>query len=309
MEFIKNTFFIVFNIVLILLVFSAFEDDPSLEEVTQEVSPDYQVEGYRERLPVYLISYADGHEVFYRNQNWLVKSALNKGVDFFLNYRRSLIDKEFYEAHKNILSKKKGAGYWVWKPYFILKTLEQIPENAILIYVDSGFHIKSSLLPILDKVKDYDVTLVSYEPDPYGWVKTVANKEILKRMDCETEKCKNSPSLLAGFSIWKNTPLARKFAKEWLDYCLEERIIFGITDGGPQDPAYKNHLNDETVLSVMYAKYQDEPKITVYPKKQLADYLIWHHRHPDSVNIPIKLLNFVREIRRFQRRVFNQADS
>src|SRR5208282_2331127 len=61
-------------------------------------------------------------------------SALNKGVDFILNYRKSHIDKEFFEKNKHILSQKKGDGYWLWKPYFILKTLENAPENSTVIY-------------------------------------------------------------------------------------------------------------------------------------------------------------------------------
>ena len=34
---------------------------------------------------------------------------------------------------------KRGGGYWIWKPYFILKTLkEKIKYNDYLIYSDSG---------------------------------------------------------------------------------------------------------------------------------------------------------------------------
>ena len=47
--------------------------------------------------PVYLISYADGPEVFHKNQNALTASALNKGIDFFLNYKRYHLDKDFIE--------------------------------------------------------------------------------------------------------------------------------------------------------------------------------------------------------------------
>ena len=31
---------------------------------------------------------------------------------------------------------KKGYGYWIWKPYLILKSLRQLPIGANLLYVD-----------------------------------------------------------------------------------------------------------------------------------------------------------------------------
>ena len=39
---------------------------------------------------VYLVTYADGPEVFLKNQNMLTFTALNKGIDFFLQYRNNI---------------------------------------------------------------------------------------------------------------------------------------------------------------------------------------------------------------------------
>jgi hypothetical protein len=35
----------------------------------------------------------------------------------------------------------RGFGYWIWKPHIILKTLQEIPEDSILLYVDVGCHL------------------------------------------------------------------------------------------------------------------------------------------------------------------------
>ncbi len=307
MEFIKNTFFIVFNIILILIVFSYFEDDISIEEVTQESNPDFKPETHVERDSVYLISYVDGHEVFYRNQNALVKSALNKGVDRFINYRKSDIDSDFYKKHVNILNKKKGAGYWLWKPYIILKTLESMPENAVLIYADSAIHFKKSMRPLIDLAKEHDIILTEYMMHSYNSVRTIATREILEKMDCTSEKCKKSPHIWAGFSVYRNTPKARKFVRTWLDYCSDEEIIFGIRGSEPQDPEYKSHADDQTVLSVLNAKLSDQTY--QLPKEVLEDLIIWHHRHPDMLNIPIKFINYVREATRFKRHLLSGTKS
>ncbi len=54
------------------------------------------------RAPVYLVTYADGAEVFYQNQNFIVFSDLNKGIDHFLSYRRHLIDPTFISKNQEV---------------------------------------------------------------------------------------------------------------------------------------------------------------------------------------------------------------
>jgi len=56
--------------------------------------------------PVYLVSYADGPDVFHKNQKMLVYSGLQEGISYFFNYNKKLIDPKFLEKHKDILSKK-----------------------------------------------------------------------------------------------------------------------------------------------------------------------------------------------------------
>ena len=49
------------------------------------------------------------------------KSAIEIGkVDENYGYGPDDIDKKFKEKYKDILTKKRGNGYWLWKPYFIL---------------------------------------------------------------------------------------------------------------------------------------------------------------------------------------------
>ena len=52
---------------------------------------------------------------------------------------------EFWNNHSEfILANKRGYGYWLWKPYLIMKTLEQMNDNDILVYADCGCEIESN---------------------------------------------------------------------------------------------------------------------------------------------------------------------
>ncbi len=48
-------------------------------------------------------------------------------------------DENFWLKHNNFIeSNLKGYGYWIWKPYIIMKTLEKMNNNDILLYLDCG---------------------------------------------------------------------------------------------------------------------------------------------------------------------------
>ena len=59
--------------------------------------------------PIYLISYADGPEIFIQNQNAMAESAINKGIDFTFNYRKQHIDPDFINKHADIFARTQGA--------------------------------------------------------------------------------------------------------------------------------------------------------------------------------------------------------
>ena len=51
----------------------------------------------------------------------------------------ALIGTSFWNKHSSfILNHKKGFGYWIWKIVIILQMLENLPEDAPLLYVDAG---------------------------------------------------------------------------------------------------------------------------------------------------------------------------
>lgn len=103
-------------LVLVILEYAhqGFINDLSMQKVDLSVQNSM-------KEPVYLVSYADGAEHIYRNQNATSHYAINKGIDFILNYKKKHIDQTFIEKHQEIFNEKAGAGLWLWKPISYLK--------------------------------------------------------------------------------------------------------------------------------------------------------------------------------------------
>ena len=203
---------------------------------------------------VYLVSYADGPEVFFKNRNFLAFTAINSGVDFTYNYRRFHIDREFIKNNP-ILNEPFGAGFWVWKPYLILKTLDNIPENSILIYADSGMSIRKPIREYLENCfvdSTKDVVLFSYDKNTsiVPFTGNIAAGRVFDVLKCRNDSCRYGHHIWAGFIAVKNSTKSREFIKNWLNYCCNVELITGINQGNNY-PEFKQVQHDESILSVL----------------------------------------------------------
>ena len=86
---------------------------------------------------IHFISYGDDN--FTTSKKRLFKESSESGwFDNIVIYEKKDIDSIFSNKFKDILNKRRGGGYWIWKPYFIHKKLMEINMNDILVYVDAG---------------------------------------------------------------------------------------------------------------------------------------------------------------------------
>jgi len=92
----------------------------------------------------YLLNYATREFIY--SQKLLTKSALENGIDdCFIYGKDDLIKTDFYRNNLEILESKRGAGYWLWKPFYIYESLNKIDDGDILFYSDSGIKIIKDL--------------------------------------------------------------------------------------------------------------------------------------------------------------------
>lgn len=192
------------------------------------------------RPPVYLTSYADGDEIYFRNQNALALSALGKGVDHILNYRRSLLDPIFINQNKTIMDTAHGAGLWLWKPYIILETMKKAPEGAIIIYSDTGFIFKKEISDLLEKLKNQDIVIVECSKTIDGTVRSRVQKQTLNLMGVsDTSNLLDKNLMWAAFCMFKNSKKSRAFVQSWFDHASDPRKLMSHQDPlQPEDPSF-----------------------------------------------------------------------
>ena len=89
------------------------------------------------------------------------------------------LDANFKQVLKKLMAngKKKGFGYFMWKPYLVKKILEEINYGDIINYMDIGFHL---LKENKKKFEDY----LNFIREKNNWILTFQyHSKIFEKID------------------------------------------------------------------------------------------------------------------------------
>src|SRR5215210_9539891 len=99
-------------------------------------------------MKVFLTSYATKR--FHEVQRDLSVSAIRRGIGNILSYtKQDLLSTGYYQQNKEILDEICGAGYWAWKPFFIIEALKHLRNGDVLFYCDAGSLLLESPEPLV----------------------------------------------------------------------------------------------------------------------------------------------------------------
>ena len=206
------------------------------------------------KYKVVAISYADYKYFKCLKINKFTAKNVGK-VDLYYDYKPEDIDIDFKKKNKDILSRKRGNGYWLWKPYFILKTLkEKLNKGDYLIYTDSG-------ILYLDKVEKI-IKFMIYKKEDIWTIRTIyIEKKYTKRdafilLDADFPIYTDTFQYMAGIQIYKKSNFSENFLERLLYYSTDKRIITDDpnTLGLPNYNGFIDNRHDQTVLSILTKK-------------------------------------------------------
>jgi hypothetical protein len=190
-----------------------------------------------------VISFATGR--FVESQKLLEKKAYEMGADKVISYNEKDLDNNFIKQNFNILKQPKGSGYWLWKPYLILKTLEESNEKDIVLYVDSGMYPIQPLKYMFDLTKNDDICLFQV----HNQINKIWTKyDCFELMNCNEEKYHNAQQVCGAPQLYKKSNRSISFVKEVFEFCKNEKII---TDSLylKNFVEFKEHRHDQSILT------------------------------------------------------------
>lgn len=177
-----------------------------------------------------------------------------KHVNLDLEFTNS----EFFEKNKKIAQSKQGAGFCIWKPFFIKNLLDLSDEDDIVIYIDSTDSVSVNTVKfIIDYITKNKTYILAWHQGTQKNKITVSTKrECLIKMNCDNDRYKNAQMIEAGFLVVVSSEKTKKIVNEWLEFCCEQECVLNdVTTKIPNYPEYKFNRYDQSVLSVLFEKH------------------------------------------------------
>lgn len=206
-------------------------------------------------MKLWLVSYAN--RKYAASQRWLVQSARRFGFDEIRAYReRDLRRTPFFRKHREVLTQPRGAGYWLWKPYFIQQVLSEASPNDVVVYVDSGIELIASLRPLVEIcLAGRGITLFQvHEGYNIIWTK----RSCMVGMDCDEPRYHWAQQIAGGLQLYRPCPESFDLLQTWLDYCCRPQLLTDAPDppGMKAYPEFRDHRHDQSILSLLATRWE-----------------------------------------------------
>lgn len=166
------------------------------------------------------------------------------------NYISELIKKyslKFF--HEN-----PGFGFWIWKPYLIRKTLKNLKEEDVLIYMDAGCEINPKakrkfnfFIKKLNKSKGIIAPQLMFN---YQAEKLSTKKDVLEFLGVsDNDKILNSPQIEANLIFIKKNKFSISLIEQWYNYSLNIQLL--NFESNWDDVNRNNHKSDQSLFSII----------------------------------------------------------
>lgn len=245
-----------------------------------------------------LINFADN---MYRNsQIRNSASGLVHGFDTVHQHSPVDVDENFKTKYKNILTQKRGCGYWLWKPYFINKHLKQIDENDVIFYSDSGADFVKNIKPLTKKCRDDHNGLISFKLAGNHKERQYTKRDLFKAMNMDSPEYTDTDQLMASFIMIRKTGFTLEFMDRYLQLACDEHLITDSTSKQNNYDQFKDHRHDQSIFSLLCKKHEvtqmDDPtqwgqKHGQFPR---SSQYIWHRRNNNHIKLEPRELEGVR---------------
>lgn len=198
----------------------------------------------------YFINYS--HNGYKNSQLYAIKKANEFGFHS-IPYTEKDLDCDFNKKNRKILERKRGAGYWVWKPYIILDMLSKIEFGDNLVYMDSGANLCRNVDGILDMIDSRGI--LTFRLCDYHTLSrwTIGDCFYVINPLGREDDFKSNNMILASFIFMTKTQYLIDFMKKWLYYCEQEFLLIDSHNCIYKNnfPDYIEHRWDQSILSLL----------------------------------------------------------
>lgn len=199
---------------------------------------------------LYVCNFAD--EGYARQQQLNTKSAYEKGMaDKVFQYHPDDLTelKTKYPEHFKI---KRGYGLWFWKPFLILKAMEQMVDGDYLFYCDSGAVFIDDIHKLIPDMEEAGDDMMVFEQSLLA--RCFTKGETYKLLGCSDF---SGNQLLGGYILLKKCAKSVEYMNAWLEAMSDIRILSAekYNQSIVDHKDFISHREDQSVLTILCKKW------------------------------------------------------
>jgi len=225
------------------------------------------LENFDSKKKIWAMTYGGGEKNYYDAVD-RIKNELNNTKIFDEIITFSDIDLKndtiFWKKHNEFIeNNKRGNGYWLWKPYLIMKTLEMMNENDILFHLDAGCEItdysENAINDFKKMIEKCEKNYILYTNTDHN-EKMYTKMDIFKHMDLIDENIMNSQQHQATLIIIKKTNIITEFIKDWYNISCNYNLIDDSDSINKNDNSFIDNRHTQSTFSLLLKtqKYQEK---------------------------------------------------
>ena len=224
------------------------------------------MKGKEKELMIATVTYATASYESAKKYN--IKMAYKRGkADRVFAYSEDDLDEAFKKKNEKILSCKRGAGYWMWKPYVVKKTLDKLQDGDYLFYCDSGAFVTKDLHILIDFMEQEGTDILLFDLDHME--KVFTKRDVFMELGCDEKQYTDSWQRCATYFMIKKTEHTQQFIEQWLAYAQKYELISdedNVLYHQPNYPEFRDNRHDQSIFSVLSKKWElkSYPDISQY---------------------------------------------
>jgi hypothetical protein len=214
-------------------------------------------------MPFHLVSYATAK--YRHRQIFLSASGIaNRVVATAASWNPGkLIAAGFSEIAPDISLTERGSGFWAWKPFIILKSLEAAAPGEIVLYCDAGRKYPYILLdtpldPFLSWMDEKNQDIMPGISIPWNGPMSAWTKyDAFAGTGVDEDRVRRAAPIQASFSLWRNRGTTMEFVREWLSWCVQRQLVSDDPSVSviAEAPEFKAHRHDQSLLNLCCHKH------------------------------------------------------
>jgi len=185
------------------------------------------------------------------------QTRLLKIFDILYNYNEDTLQQstEFWERHGDFIkNNSRGYGYWLWKSFLTMKTLDEMETNDIMMYVDSGCEWNyggieklETYFEMVGKSESGSLAFKLYDESYHmesKWTKSDVFDyfKYSDKMDLQYH---------ATYFILKKNEKTMNMVKTWYEACSNYHLLDDSPIYTPNADIFTEHRHDQSLFSII----------------------------------------------------------